>query len=83
MKRCEFVLNIDGTMFVHMDNSMCHNGRKITDEISDAKLERLLYPPYSPYLSPCDFWLFGMLKHKTKDQAFQTIEEIVTTVKTM
>jgi hypothetical protein len=60
-----------------MDNSMCHNGRKITEEISDAKLERLHHSTYSLYLSPCDFWLFEMLKEKMNDRAFQTVEEIL------
>jgi hypothetical protein len=69
--------NRAGQFFVHMDNSMCHNGRKITEEISDAKLERLSNPAYSLDLSPCDFWFFGMLKEKMKDRSFQTAEEIV------
>jgi hypothetical protein len=66
-----------------MENSMYHNDRKITTEISDAKLESLPHPPYSPDLSPCDFWLFGMLKQEMKDWLFQTVEEIVTTMKTI
>jgi hypothetical protein len=59
---------------------MCDNGRKITEEISDVKLERLLQPVYSPDLSTCDFWLFRMLKEKMKDRAFQTVEEILEVV---
>jgi hypothetical protein len=55
---------------------MCHNNRKVTTQITDAKLERLPHPLYSPDLSPWDFWLFGILKHKTKDKSFQTVEEI-------
>jgi hypothetical protein len=66
-----------------MDNYMCHNGRKITTEISDAKLESLLYPSYSSDPSPCNFWLFGMLKHEMKNGLFQAVKEIVTTVKTI
>jgi histone-lysine N-methyltransferase SETMAR len=63
-----------------MDNSICHNGKMITQEISDAKFERLPHPAYSPDLSPCDFWLFGMLKQKVKDRAFQRLEEILEAV---
>jgi hypothetical protein len=47
--------NRAGQFFVHMANSMCDNDRKITKEISDAKLERFPHPAYSPDLSPCDF----------------------------
>jgi hypothetical protein len=56
--------NHGGDFFAHMDNSMCHNGRKVTDEFDNRKLQRVVHPPYSPDLSPCDFWLFGMLKQK-------------------
>jgi hypothetical protein len=66
-----------GQFLVHLDNSMCHNGRKITEEVSDAKLECLPHPAYSLDLSSCDFWLFGMLKEKMKDRAFQTVKEIL------
>jgi hypothetical protein len=65
-----------GQFFAHRGNSICHNGRKITEEISDARLKSLPDPAYSPDLSPCDCWLFGVLKAKVKDQAFQTVEEI-------
>jgi hypothetical protein len=63
-----------------MDNSMCHNGRKVTDEFDDLKLQRITHPSYSPYLSPCDFWLFGMLKQKMKDREFSGVEEIINAV---
>jgi hypothetical protein len=66
-----------GQFFVHMDNSMCHNGKIITRQISDAKFERFPDPASSPDLSPCNFWLFGMLKQKVKDRAFQRVEEIL------
>jgi hypothetical protein len=48
-----------------------------TQKISDAKLERFPHPTYSPDLSPCNFWLFGMLKGNMNDRAFQTVEEII------
>jgi histone-lysine N-methyltransferase SETMAR len=48
--------------FVHMNNSIYHNRCKVIDEFDNWKLQRVSHPPYSPDLSPCDFWLFGMLK---------------------
>jgi hypothetical protein len=69
--------DLAGRFFVQMDDSMCHNDRMITQKISDAKLERLLHPAYSPDLSLCDFWLFRMLKGNMKDRAFQTAEAIL------
>jgi hypothetical protein len=57
-----------------MDNSMCHNGRKVTDEFDNLKLDRVQYPHHSPDLSRCDFWLFGMLKQTIKDREFHAVE---------
>jgi histone-lysine N-methyltransferase SETMAR len=57
-----FRRNRRGPFFIHMDNSMCRNGCKVTDEFDNRKLQRVAHPPYSPDLSPCDFWIFGMLK---------------------
>jgi hypothetical protein len=64
-----------------MDNSMCHNDRKVTDELEILRLDRVPHPPDSPDLSPCDFWLFGMLKQTIKDRVFQTIEEILDAIR--
>jgi hypothetical protein len=63
-----------------MDNSMCHNGRKVTDEFDNRKLQRVAHSSYSPDLSPCDFWRFGTLKQKIKDREFSGIEEIMNAV---
>jgi hypothetical protein len=30
---------------------------------------------YSPGLSPCDFWLFGMLEHRITDRQLKSSEE--------
>jgi hypothetical protein len=61
-----------------MNNSIGHNGRKVTDELAHLKLGRIPHRPYSSDLSPCDLWLFGMLKRKIKDRVFHTVEEIMT-----
>jgi hypothetical protein len=47
--------------------------RKMTDELDDLKLDRVPDPPYSPALSRCDFWIFGMLEQTIKDQVFRCI----------
>jgi transposase len=65
---------------VHMDNSMCHNGAKITEKLEKRHIARPPYPPYSPDLSPCDFWLFGILKQKMKERGFQSEEQILAAI---
>jgi hypothetical protein len=44
---------------VHMDNSMCHNGAKITKKLEKKHIARAPHPHYSPDLSPCDFGYLG------------------------
>ena len=34
------------------------------------------YPPYSPDLAPCDFWLFPKLKEKLRSCRYERIEEM-------
>jgi histone-lysine N-methyltransferase SETMAR len=72
--------NGSGKFCVPMNNSMYHNDRKMTKEISNAKFESLPHSAYSPDLSPCNFWLFGMLQEKMKDRAFQAAGEILEAV---
>jgi hypothetical protein len=59
-----------------MDNSTCHNESKVVLKFDKHHITGLLHPPYSPDLSPCDFWLFGMLKGILKDQEFHSRDEI-------
>jgi hypothetical protein len=68
---------------VHMDNSMCHNGNKISEKLAKRSIERAPHPPDSPDISPCDFWLFGMLKHKMKEREIQSQPVILSTVAKM
>jgi histone-lysine N-methyltransferase SETMAR len=60
-----------------MDNSMCHNGAKITEKLEKRHIVRAPHPPYSPDLSPCDFPSFRILKQKIKEQVFQSEEHIL------
>jgi histone-lysine N-methyltransferase SETMAR len=64
------------TFWVHMDNSMCYNGSKVVSKFDKHHIARLPHPPYSPDLSPCNFWLFWMLKGILKDEEFHSHDEI-------
>jgi hypothetical protein len=59
-----------------MDNSMCHNARRTSLELEHDKIERAPHPAYTPDTSPCNFWLFGFLKEKLKEQELSTSDEI-------
>jgi transposase len=40
---------------VHMDNSMCHNGHKVSAVFAKRSIERAPHPLHSPDISTCDF----------------------------
>jgi transposase len=63
-----------------MDNSICHNGAKITEKFGKKHIARAPHPYYSPDLSPCNFWLFGILKEKMKDRVFRSEEQNLGTI---
>jgi transposase len=68
------------SLSVHMDNSMCHNGAKITEKPEKSHIARAPHPSYSPDLSPYDFWSFGILKQKMKEQVSQSEEQILAAI---
>ena len=39
-------------------------------------IKTVAQPAYSPYLAPCDFWLFPKLKEKLRGCRYETIEEM-------
>jgi transposase len=59
---------------------MCHKGANITEKLEKRHIGRAPRPSYSPDLSPCDFWLFGILKQKTKERVFQSEEPILAAI---
>jgi hypothetical protein len=65
---------------VHMENSTCHNGTKITEKLEKRHIARAPYPPYSSDPSPCEFWLFGILKQETKERVVQSEEQILAAI---
>ena len=45
-----------GIKLLH-DNASSHKTKQVTAYIKDIGMKTLNHPPYSPDLSPCDFWL--------------------------
>jgi hypothetical protein len=41
------------------------------------------HPAYSPDISPCDFWPFGFLKEKLKEQEPSTSDDIIEAITTI
>jgi histone-lysine N-methyltransferase SETMAR len=56
----------DAIFYVHMDHSKGHGGGKIQEKFERKHLARAPHSAYSPDVSPCDFWFFGMAKEKCR-----------------
>lgn len=61
---------------LHMDNAPAHTAFITQEFLNDHGIRALPHPPYSPDLSPCDFWLFPSLKAQLRGRQFQTDEEL-------
>ena len=44
------------------DNAPAHKSPMVQEYLKESGLDVLDHPPYSPDLSPCDFWLFPTLR---------------------
>jgi histone-lysine N-methyltransferase SETMAR len=61
---------------VHFDNAPIHNTKVVDEVIELLGLKKMSHPPYSPDLSPCDFFLFGYVKDRLIGCSFETPEDI-------
>jgi len=64
------------TWMLHHDNAPAHTSLLISSYLAKHQTSVVPHPPYSPDLSPADFFLFSKLKITLKGCHFQTIEEI-------
>lgn len=64
-------------MKLHFDNARPHTSRATLDKLAELKLTKLPQPPYSPDLSPSDFYLFGYLKSRLAGSTFPNTEALL------
>jgi transposase len=64
------------TWLLHHDNAPAHTFILAQQFLAKYKMAVIPYPPYSPDLAPCDFFLFPKMKLKLKGRRFDTTEEI-------
>jgi histone-lysine N-methyltransferase SETMAR len=55
-------------------NALSHTSVLTHQFLAKYKMAVIPHPPYSPGLSPCDFFLFSKMKLKLKGRQFDTIE---------
>ena len=61
---------------LHHDNAPDHAALSIGQFIAERNIATLEYPPYSPDLAPCDFFLFSKIKSVLKRTHFSDIDSI-------
>ena len=53
---------------IHHDNGRPHVHKDVLTYLESEGLTVMPHPPNSPDLSPCDFWLFDLIKQNLDDQ---------------
>jgi histone-lysine N-methyltransferase SETMAR len=61
---------------LHHDNAPAYDALAVWEFLAKKSILKLDHPPYSPDLSPCDFWLFPKLKTTLKDHVFSDTADI-------
>jgi histone-lysine N-methyltransferase SETMAR len=59
-------------MSIHMENCKVHNAAVSTGKIEKLKLTKLAHRPYSPDISPCDFWFLDVRRAPCRTGLFWT-----------
>ena len=70
-QKCRPRTGVRGIKLLH-DNAPAHKSTTVQEYLKESGLDVLDYPPYSPDLSPCDFWLFPRLKEMLAGHGLQS-----------
>ena len=65
---------------MHWDNARPHISAETTNLFASLRITTLPHPSYSPDVAPCDFYLFGYLKHCIRGLAFADPEALVSAI---
>jgi hypothetical protein len=63
---------------IHVDNCEVQNSELTKGTLDKIRLIRWDHPPYSPGITPLDFWFFGWSKREMKGHAFSSREAVKT-----
>ncbi|CAH2010652.1 unnamed protein product [Acanthoscelides obtectus] len=70
-------INPERRIILHQDNACSHTAQKTRQFLTEKNVELLDHPPYSPDLTPNDFFTFPKIKNRLRGQRFQSPEEAV------
>ncbi|CAH1978130.1 unnamed protein product [Acanthoscelides obtectus] len=69
-------INPERRIILHQDNASSHTAQKTRQYLTEETVELLDHPPYTPDLSPNDFFTFPKIKNRIRGQRFQLEEAI-------
>ncbi len=72
---CKEATHLKKGWMLHQDNAQPHVAKEVTAFLQKYNTEVMVHPPYSPYLSPCDFWLFPRLKKALRGQCCSDVPQ--------
>ena len=58
------------------DNAPAHRSAVVKSYLEEFHIQVLPHPPYSPDLSPCDFWLSPYIKSCLRGRTFETLSAV-------
>ena len=76
MKLVDTQYSAPGSWFLLHDNAPVHRAVAVQEFLARKKVCVLNHPPYSPDLSPCDYFLFPKLKLPLKGRLFEDVQDI-------
>ena len=62
-------------LVLHHDNASAHTAAVTLDFLAVKDIQLVTYPPCSPDLAPCDWFLFLSVKRQLKGKQFQNAED--------
>ncbi|XP_062578762.1 histone-lysine N-methyltransferase SETMAR-like [Saccostrea cucullata] len=67
-----------GTRGIHLlhDNAPAHKASIVTEYMTEMSIKTLPHLPYSPDLSPCDFWLNPLIKDALRGRRFESRQAV-------
>ena len=72
---CRPATGLRGVRLLH-DNASSHKAAIVREYLKQEKVVELPYPPYSPDLAPCDFFLFPRLRKHLAGRKYQTCKKV-------
>ncbi|CAH1977563.1 unnamed protein product [Acanthoscelides obtectus] len=70
-------INPERRIIFHQDNASSHTAQKTIQYLTEENVELLDHPPYSPDLSPNDFFTFPKIENRMRGQRFQSPQQAV------